>query len=120
MISIYIRNIRRRTKACCSSDQKIQQNGARALVIHTEAGLKSVEAVLHLAAQLQQRGAALLHTGGEVVAHLSSGSASSSGPPSFTFTAMMLATRLESEAAGLDSISSEAAWSKCGLSKTLQ
>ena len=28
---IDIRNIRRKTEACCSSDQKIQQNGARAL-----------------------------------------------------------------------------------------
>ena len=76
---------------------------------------------VHLAAQLQQRGPALLHTGGEVVVHLhlkEFGQRPIQRTPSFTFTAMMLATRLESEAAGLDSISSGAAWSKCGLPKT--
>ena len=69
---------------------------------------------VHLAAQLQQRGPALLHTGGEVVAHLKE-------------FGQRPVIHIHGHDAGhkarvgkLESISSVAAWSKCGMSKTLQ
>ena len=76
---------------------------------------------VHLAAQLQQRGPALLHTGGEVVAHRH---LKEFGQRPIQRTPVI---HIHGHDAGhkarvgkLESISSVAAWSKCGMSKTLQ